>query len=70
MFTRLHMSVDEAMHEFSLIVKNVYEPRFDRPSKRSKALRACLERMLDRKGYDSLSKLLVEEGSHERRCAG
>ncbi|KIM28745.1 hypothetical protein M408DRAFT_329205 [Serendipita vermifera MAFF 305830] len=68
MFTRLKMSVDEAMDEFAVIVNEVYKRQFPEPSKRSMALRACLERMLKSRGLYLDSKL--EDSQQGDRCVG
>jgi hypothetical protein len=67
MFTKLRMSVDEAMAEFAEISKNVYEIESMNPDIRSQRLRKCLEDLLERKGMP-LDALLVD--GNEQNCPG
>ncbi|KIM28742.1 hypothetical protein M408DRAFT_329200 [Serendipita vermifera MAFF 305830] len=68
MFSRLQMSIEEVMDEFSIIVEKVYKPRFSHAIRRTQALRACLKDMFERRGWHLDCKL--SEGWQESHCAG
>jgi hypothetical protein len=68
MFTKLRMSVEEAMEEFCTIFEAVYDSPNLPPSDRSARLRECMEDLLKRKGVPIDAKLV--EGTTNTRCAG
>ena len=68
MFTKLHMSVEEATKEFWNIVEAVYKNADLTPSERNGRLRECVESMLKDRGL-SADLELVEEMTAEK-CAG
>jgi hypothetical protein len=61
------MSVDEVVAEFSAIVHQVYKPQCT-PSQHTQKLRACIEDMFIRRGWELESQL--EEAWQDDHCAG
>jgi hypothetical protein len=68
MFTKLHMSVEEATKEFCNIVEAVYKNADLTPSERNERLRECMESMLKAKGLPADLELVEEIKAG--KCAG
>ncbi|KIM21062.1 hypothetical protein M408DRAFT_112239 [Serendipita vermifera MAFF 305830] len=66
--TRLRMSVEEALDEFSVISEQVYEPHSLTPSERTDRLRRCMEDVLTRREFPVHLKLSGE--AQGEGCAG
>jgi hypothetical protein len=68
MFTKLRMTVEEAITEFKEISKKVYEVEDMPPGSRSQELRECLENLLKKKDIALDATLVGERGEDD--CAG
>ncbi|KIM20493.1 hypothetical protein M408DRAFT_135363 [Serendipita vermifera MAFF 305830] len=68
MFARLHMSVEEVLDEFDIIVEQVYNQEDISPSERTARLRSCMEDLMKRRNHPLDAKLIDEKSVETCAC--